>query len=331
MNAKTPPSHQPLKLGIVIPCHNESGNLHRLLEELHRYLADIDMEQEILLVDDGSTDDTWRTIESLAGQHEHIRGLRLSRNFGKEAAIAAGLEHVRGDAIILMDADLQHPPELIPRMLEIWQREEVDLVEAVKQHRGEEHPVKGLFSRSFYHLFRRLSGLEIDNASDFKLMSRRALESWRQLPERNLFFRGMSAWVGFSRATIPFSVPARQQGHSSWRARSLFQLAIKALTAYSSAPLHLVTLGALLFSLLTLVLGLQTLYNYFSGNAVSGFTTVILLILILGTFVLAGLSIIGEYLARIYDEIKQRPRYLIEADTGNLPEVSTRATSSTPG
>ncbi len=321
---KAPTARQKARmLSIVIPCHNEADNLPGLIDSLLRQLLDIDMKKEILLVDDGSTDPTWETITDLGLRHQTVRGLRLSRNFGKEAAIAAGLEHARGDAVILMDADLQHPPELVPRMVETWKNQRVELVEAVKAHRGEEPPAKGWFSRGFYYVFRKLSGFDIDNASDFKLLSRRALDAWRQMPERNLFFRGMSAWIGYPRATITFAVPPRRQGSSGWRTRSLLRLAVTALTAYSSAPLHLVTLASLIFGLFTVVLGLQTLYNYFSGNAVSGFTTVILLILMLGSFLLLGLSIIGEYIARIYDEIKKRPRYLIEADTAASQDFST--------
>lgn len=302
------------KLSIVIPCFNEEQNLRLVTDLVGRQLEQYPQSSEIVLVDDGSTDGSWALIQQLRHEDERIGGIRLSRNFGKEAAIAAGLTHAEGDLIILMDSDLQHPPELIPQMIEIWCHNDVEIVEAVKQSRGDEGSIKNIFSRLFYVLFNKMAELDLRNASDYKLLSRKALDAWSRLPERTLFFRGMSLWIGYPRAELPFSVDSRAAGKSGWGYGKLTQLAISALTAYASAPLRLVAFSGMLFSIFALVLGLHTLFNYFSGQAVSGFTTVILLLLLVGAAILFGLAVIGEYIGRIYEEIKQRPRYLI-ADT----------------
>ncbi len=305
------------KLSIIIPCFDEEQNIRLVTDPVARQLSQYPQSSEIILVDDGSSDCSWSLIQQLGACDERIKGIRLSRNFGKEAAIAAGLANAQGDLVILMDADLQHPSELIPRMIEVWQHNDVEIVEAVKQIRGDEGSIKNIFTHLFYMLFNNLAHLDLRNASDYKLMSRKALDSWSRLPERNLFFRGMSLWIGYPRAEIPFSVPQRLQGKSNWGYAKLTQLAVLALTAYSSAPLRLVALSGILFSIFALILGIHTLFNYFSGQAVSGFTTVILLLLLVGAAILFGLAVIGEYIARIYEEIKQRPRYLI-ADTSGL-------------
>ena len=302
------------KISIVIPCLNEEQNLRLVTGPIGQQLEQYPQSSEIVLVDDGSTDGSWALIQQLRHEDKRIRGIKLSRNFGKEAAVAAGLAHAEGDLVILMDSDLQHPPELIPKMIEIWRHNDVEIVDAVKQSRGDEGSIKNIFSRLFYVLFSKMADLDLRNASDYKLLSRKALDAWSRLPERNLFFRGMSLWIGYPRAEIPFSVAPRTVGRSGWGYGKLTQLAISALTAYSSAPLRLVALSGMLFSIFALILGLHTIFNYFSGQAVSGFTTVILLLLLVGAAILFGLAVIGEYIGRIYEEIKQRPRYLV-ADT----------------
>jgi len=303
-------------LSVVIPCFNEKANVLPVYEAVRKHTSELAGTVEIILIDDGSTDETWQEIERLSDQQAGVTGLKLSRNFGKEAAIAAGLSRSAGDIVVLMDADLQHPPALIPKMVHRWQQGGVEIVEAVKKSRGEESGWKKVSARVFYAVFGKLAELDITDACDFKLLSRKALDAWKALPERNLFFRGMSVWIGYPRAGIEFSVPGRVSGQSGWRLMKLGRLAISALTSYSSAPLRVVGLTGLLFGLFAIVLSVQTLGNYFSGRAVSGFTTVIILLLMVGAAILFGLAIIGEYIARIYDEIKARPRYLIEQISG---------------
>ncbi len=307
----------PELLSIVIPCFNEQGNIVPVTTAVHQHTEVVGGAVEILLVDDGSSDNTWLEIEKLAKEKTAVKGFKLSRNFGKEAALAAGLSEARGEIVVLMDADLQHPPELIPKLVERWRKGDVEIVEAVKQSRGEESRWKKISSKVFYTVFGKLAELDIRDASDYKLLSRKAVEAWKSLPERNLFFRGMSVWIGFPRAEVFYSVAGRVHGESAYGPLMLMKLAISAITSYSSAPLRLVGMTGILFGLFAMVLSIQTLANYFSGHAVSGFTTVIILLMLVGAAILFGLAIIGEYIARIFDEIKARPRYLVEKTTGD--------------
>ena len=295
-------------LSLVIPLYREAVHLADTLRQVLPVLDTLGRPYELVLVDDGSPDDTWRVIEAQCAAHPFIRGLRLSRNFGKEAALAAGLEHARGNPVVVMDGDLQHPPALLPKMLEAW-TQGAEVVEAVKVYSGS-HPGRTR-ANLFYRLFAALTGEDLQGASDFKLMDRRVLDAWRSLGERNLFFRGMHAWLGFRRVQLPFEVPERAGGHSGWSAWALLRLAITAVTSFSSAPLQLISLAGGAFALFALVLGVQTLYQKMSGHALDGFTTVILLLLVIGSVTMLGLGIIGSYIARIYDEVKARPRYII--------------------
>jgi glycosyltransferase involved in cell wall biosynthesis len=297
-------------LSVVIPLYREGVHLATTLPKIISVLDTIDVSYEVLLVDDGSPDTTWQVVSQQCATYSQVKGLRLSRNFGKEAALAAGLEQACGSAIVVMDGDLQHPPALIPQMLQHW-REGVEVVEAVKQHRGQESAASRARAKLFYSFFTKMTGFDLHGASDFKLMDRRVLDAWRQMGERNLFFRGMSAWLGFRRVQIPFNVEERVGGESGWSIIQLAKLALNAVTTFSSAPLYLLIATGLGFALFALVLGVQTLYQKLIGNAVDGFTTIILLLLILGTAVMLGLGLIGIYIARIYGEVKGRPRFVI--------------------
>ena len=298
-------------LSVVIPVFQEGAHLARVIDQVLSHAGATGVQFELILVDDGSRDDTWRVIENARAFHPELRAVRLTRNFGKEAAVSAGLEASRGRAVVVMDGDLQHPPELLPRMVALWQAGGVDLVEAVKEARGTEPFVNRIGSHLFYSILNALAHQELRNASDFKLMDRRVVEEWMRMGERSLFFRGMVAWLGFERVQVTFVVPDRIGGHSGWTFLKLLRLAVTAVTAFSATPLQFVTmLGSLFFTLAT-VLGAQTLYNWYIGNAVSGFTTVILLILIVGGVQMVCLGIFGAYIARIYEEVKGRPRYVV--------------------
>jgi len=301
----TPPT-----LSVVMPCLNEGTHLARTLATLGEVLDGLGVTYELVLVDDGSSDDTWEVLRRAAAR-PGVRAFRLSRRFGKELALAAGLEHARGAGVLVMDADLQHPPGLIPAMVQAWREERYDVVEAVKTKRAAEPIVTRLGARLFYPLFRRLSGFDLEGASDFKLIDRRVLEAWARMGERNVFFRGMSAWLGFRRKAIPFEVAARAGGKSGWSPLRLVRLAVTGVTSFSSAPIHLITAMGFLFLIFAVLLGLHTLYNKLYGGAETGFTTVIVLVLMVGSLILIGLGVIGLYVARIYDEVKGRPRYVI--------------------
>ena len=299
-------------LSLVIPLFGEEQKLEFVLDTIQTEIKKCKCDYELILVDDGSVDNTWAVIQNEAKGNEMIKALRLSRNFGKEAAICAGLEAAKGDAAILIDGDLQHPPSLIPEMVDLWHDGKGDIIEAVKKMRGKETVVKRIGALIFYYLFNKLSGSELGKSTDYKLLDRHVIDAWLKLGERNLFFRGMTAWLGFKHVQIEFVVNKRFNGDSKWSFFKLIRLAVTALTAFSSLPLHLVTILGFFFLIFAILLGLNTLSQKIAGIAVSGFTTVILLQLIIGSLLMICLGIIGEYIARVYQEIKGRPRYLIK-------------------
>lgn len=304
------------KVTVVIPVYNEELLISENVGVIAGFLSETGIDFTVLLVDDGSRDSTWQKLRELSRENDHVKALRLSRNFGKEAAICAGLEEADGDACIIMDSDLQHPPQLIPEMIRLWKDEGYDVVEGVKSSRGKESFVNKLGAGMFYSILSKLSGLDMQQASDFKLLDRKVVDAWKIMNERGTFFRGMSAWVGYNRKSLPFSVGTRTRGTSKWSLFNLFSLAIKAITSFSSFPLHIVTFIGMFFLLGALVLGIQTIYMKVSGMALSGFTTVILLLLIIGSALMISLGIIGSYIARIYDEVKFRPRYIVSEKAG---------------
>src|SRR3954451_1635047 len=299
-------------ISVVVPLYQEASNLQPFLSSVTSELAKTGYRYELVVIDDGSPDETWQIISEQAQADRHLRGFRLSRNFGKELALCAGLEHAQGDAVIVMDGDGQHPPSLIPDMVRLWQSSGADIVEAVKRKRGRESLSSKFGAQLFYFILNRLSGFDFKGASDFKLMNRKAVDAWREMNERNVFFRGMTVSMGFNTVQIPFEVVPRSAGQSAWSILKRVKLALVGITAFSSFPLHLVTFAGVVFLGISVLLGLQTLYLKLAGRAVSGFATVILLQLIVGSLLMISLGIIGEYLARIYEEVKGRPRYLVK-------------------
>jgi len=299
-------------LSVVIPLYSEGAGLGPLLEAVRERMQEIGERWELVLVDDGSTDDTWARIREASEGMPNLGAVRLSRNFGKEAAICAGLEVATGEAVIVMDGDLQHPPELLPLMVRRWRETGCDVVEAVKTAHRRDAFSGRLLSRFFYASMRLFSGFDLKGASDFKLVTRRVVDAWLRLGERNLFFRGMIAWLGFHHEEIAFEVPRKPRRRSRWSTRRLFHLGTTGITAFSSAPLRAASLLGVLFLLFALGLGAHTLWMKLAGHAVEGFTTVIILQLFIGSLLMLFLGIIGEYIARIYEEVKGRPRYLVQ-------------------
>ena len=220
---------------VVMPVYNEGDFIYANVMRVDGILQAAGIEHQFLLVDDGSRDQTWQEMCRLAEDHDQVSLLRLSRNFGKEAALCAGLENAGGDAVVVMDADLQHPPENIPEMVRLWREEGYDVVEGVKEDRGKESLGSRLAAMLFYRTFRKTTGIDIGVASDFKLLDRSAVEAWRELPERNTFFRGLSAWVGFRRYSLPFKVAPRAGGETKWTMKGLIKLAVNSITAYTAA------------------------------------------------------------------------------------------------
>src|SRR5438552_3573414 len=284
-------------ISVVIPLYNEGSHLRELLADLKRPLQDVGCRFEVVLVDDGSFDDTWTKVKDEARIWPDLRAIRLSRNFGKELALCAGLERARGDAVVVMDGDGQHPPSLLPVMVEKWRTSGADIVQAVKTKRGSESLTSKLGALLFYLILNKLSGFELKGASDFKLMNRKVADTWLAMRERNVFFRGMTAWMGFTTVQIPFEVVARRTGKSGWSYFKRSKLALIGITTFSSFPLHLVTFAGVIFFIFAVGLGIQTLYLKLAGRAFNGFATVILLELIIGSLLMISLGIIGEYLA----------------------------------
>jgi dolichol-phosphate mannosyltransferase len=311
---KVIPSFGPRRLSIIVPAFQEADGLAANLCVIAAAVRETSLPFDLIVVDDGSMDGTWAGLQALAGQLPELVAVRLSRNFGKEAAICAGLDRADGDACIVLDADLQHPPSLIPEMVQLWRDERWDVVEAVKKRRGAESRMQRWMTRAFYGIWARLTGQDLRNASDFKLLDRRVVAEWQRLGERVTFFRGLVSWLGFRRTHVFFDVPARETGRSAWSFASLGALAVRAVTSFSALPLQMVTgLGAAML-VLAAVLGVQSVRLWLRGDALPGFTTVILLQLIIGGFLMVSLGIIGTYISRIYDEVKARPRYVVSEE-----------------
>jgi len=298
-------------ISLVVPLYKEAAYLRAFLSNATAELDKTGFAYELVVVDDGSPDDTWNVLSDEATKISNLRALRLSRNFGKELALCAGLEHARGDAVIIMDGDGQHPPSLLPEIVRLWRTTGADIVEAVKTKRGPESFSGRMGALLFYVMLNKLAGVNLKGVSDFKLMSRKAVNAWLEMPERNVFFRGMTAWLGFTHVQVPFEVPGRAEGSTGWSFPTRLKLALTGISAFSSLPLQFVTIAGLLFFTFSIFFGLYTLILQLAGRSVSGFATVILLLLIIGSLLMLSLGIIGEYLARIYEEVKRRPRYFI--------------------
>lgn len=307
----------PLELSIVIPVFNEAEILEESVGIVLGHASALGVPFELILVDDGSRDATWEIVQRLVAAQDRVRGAKLSRNFGKERAICAGLELARGRAVVVMDGDLQHPPEQLAPMLAQWREGKADIVRAVKLHRGKESRVYRWMSRLFYAAMAFLSGYDLEGASDFVLLDRKVVRVITGMSEQFPFFRGTVAWLGYRQAEVPFSVPDRLGGASRWSARSLVGYALSNMLAFSALPLRLVNYIGGGFLVLAVALGALTLYRWFSGSALEGFTTVIILLLVVGGAILVGLGIVGEYVGKIHEEVKRRPRYLIAEEVGS--------------
>jgi glycosyltransferase involved in cell wall biosynthesis len=304
-------TERPPLISLVVPLYREAANLRAFLSGVTTELGKTGCRFELIIVDDGSPDETWQILSDDARTIPNLHGLRLSRNFGKELALCAGLERARGDAVIVMDGDGQHPPALLPEMIRLWRTTGADIVEAVKTKRGPESFSGRTGALLFYVVLNKLAGVNLKGVSDFKLMNRKAVDAWQQMRERNVFFRGMTAWLGFTHVQIPFEVPHRAAGATGWSFAKRMKLALTGISAFSSLPLQFVTIAGLLFFGFSVLFGIYTLVLQLTGRSVSGFATVILLLLIIGSLLMLSLGIIGEYLARIYEEVKGRPRYVV--------------------
>ncbi|PWK88485.1 glycosyltransferase family 2 protein [Fulvimonas soli] len=301
------------QLTVVVPAYNEAAVLEDFHARLAAVLDGLGLDCAVLYVDDGSGDATWAVIGSLLARDARAGALRLSRNFGKEAALTAGLDHVREGAAVVIDADLQDPPELIPELVAQW-RAGYDVVYATRSARAGEGVFKRLTAAAFYRAMEKLSDTAVPrDTGDFRLLSRRALDALAQLRERQRFMKGLFAWIGYRQTAVRYLREPRQAGRSKWNYWRLTQLAIEGITSFSTAPLRLATWVGLGSSLLAFLYGLWVLGKaLLYGDPVRGYPTLMLVILFLGGVQLLALGVIGEYLGRNYAESKRRPLYFVE-------------------
>lgn len=303
-------------LSVVIPSYNEEENIENTANVIGGILAGEGISYELVFVSDGSKDNTFSIVEALSEKDERIRGIQFSRNFGKEAAIFAGLSESSGDCVAVIDCDLQHPPGTLVEMYRLWE-EGYEVIEGIKSSRGKENIFYKMFAGIFYGIMSSLMKIDMNATSDFKLLDRKAVDALLSLNESNTFFRALSFWVGFRSTSVEYDVQQRTKGKSKWSLGGLVRYAVTNTTSFTTAPLRVVALVGFLMVIFSVILGIQTLVNYFLGIAVEGFTTVILLLLLIGGGIMVSLGIIGHYLGRIYEEVKGRPRYIIRNRAGS--------------
>lgn len=304
-------------ISLVIPSFNEEENIDNTVKTLKAILDPEDFDYELVFVNDGSSDKTFDKILEASEQDERVKGISFSRNFGKEAAIFAGLSAAEGDACVVIDCDLQHPPTLIHEMVMKW-REGYEVVEGVKSSRGRESFFHRMCAGLFYRIMSRLIKIDMRSTSDYKLIDRKVVNVLLSLNERNTFFRALTFWVGFKSTKLEYDVEERKFGSTKWSFMSLMRYAINNATSFSTLPLQIVTFLGVISIFGSVILGIQTLVKYFMGKAQEGFPTVILLELLIGGFIMLSLGIIGHYLARIYEEVKGRPKYIVREHTKNI-------------
>lgn len=307
-------------LSIVIPAYNEQDMLPITYETIARVMNENSIPFEIVFVDDGSKDLTYERITELSQKYKTVRGISFSRNFGKESAIFAGLREAKGDCVVVMDCDLQHPAETVPEMYALWQAG-YEVVEGIKSNRGKESAIHRGFAKLFYSIISSLSDIDMKDTSDFKLLDRIAVDTLVDMPERAPFFRGMSQWIGFKAIKISYEVAERTVGESKWSLSMLIKYAVHNISTFSAKPMSLVTWLGVIFIIGGLLTAIEALCTYFTGEAAAGFTTVICLMFISVGFIMISLGIIGYYISQIYDEIKARPRYIIRKKCGDEDEV----------
>jgi dolichol-phosphate mannosyltransferase len=309
-------------VSVVAPMHDEAATVAPFYERVARALDGHDW--ELVVVDDGSRDATRAELERCAAEDRRVRVIGLSRSFGHQAALTAGLDHARGDAVVMLDGDLQDPPEVIPAMLERW-RDGADVVYAVREQRAGETPFKLVTARWFYRLFRRLTDVDlVPDSGDFRLMDRRALDALLALPERNRFLRGMTVWVGFTQTAVPFAREPRSAGRTKYTLSRMLRFAFDAITSFSNRPLQWATMLGFVFSLIAFLCIPLTIAARYANIYERGVPSTIVVVLLLGGIQLITVGIIGEYVGRIYDEVKHRPLYVVR-DSVNIEEPGEAA------
>ena len=298
-------------ISIIIPAYNEEKCIKHAYDAIQALLSENNIEGEFIFVDDGSKDQTYKMITELSKEKANVVGLHFSRNFGKESAISAGLSAVSGECAVVIDCDLQHPPEKIIEMYRLWE-DGYEIVEGIKKERGQEKKMHSLGAKLFYSVISRMAGFDMANSSDFKLLDRKVVDVLNKMPERG-FFRAISYWVGYNKATVEYDVKERVEGESKWSTRGLVKYAISNISSYSTAPMQTVTVLGVIMLIISVIFGIWALIDKIVGRALEGMTTVIIITIFIGSIIMISLGIIGYYIARIYEEIKGRPKYIISS------------------
>jgi glycosyltransferase involved in cell wall biosynthesis len=305
------------ELSIILPLHNESAGVRQLFRRIYPVLGSLNLSYEIICVDDGSSDNTFEVLQHEREYDQRVKLVRLARNFGKETALTCGLHLATGNAAITMDSDLQHPPEIIPELVQKW-RDGFQMIYATRANRKTDSAARRMFSRAFYAVFRTIADIQIpDGAGDFCLLDRQVINAINALPERNRFMKGLTAWVGFKQGTVPFEVGTRDSGATHWSFFRLIRFAFDGLSAFSTLPLRIwtwcgvaVSLGAMAYAVYLII------DTIFYGIDVPGYASTMVGILFLGGLQLLSLGVMGEYMARIFTEVKARPLYFVADRVG---------------
>ena len=302
-------------LSVIIPAYNEEQMIPITAKTISGLLQANKIEHELLFIDDGSKDSTWNQIGTISTEYDVVRGIHFSRNFGKEAAIMAGITEAHGDCCVVIDCDLQHPPEKIIEMYRLWE-DGYEIIEGVKNSRGKEGKLHAAAAHSFYTLISSATGFDMSSASDFKLLDKKAVNTLIGMREKNAFFRALSSWIGYKTTKVSFDVQERTAGESKWSTSALIKYAIRNITSFSTAPMQSVTMLGILMLITAVVFSGISLVQYFRGTALGGFTTVIILQLFSSSIIMISIGIIGYYIARIFEEVKNRPIYIISETCG---------------
>ncbi len=321
-----PENSRRLKLiSIVAPAYNEEENLIPLYERIKAVMEKIGRDFELIIVENGSIDRSLQILKDIHKKDSRVHYLSLTRNFGHQGALIAGIEYSRGDVVISMDADLQHPPEVIPEMIRLWENG-YDLIYTTKRSQKDQLLIRKILNRFFYLLMNRLSGIELHGESDFRLMDRTVVSVFCSLPERNKFLRGLTAWIGFRQIGIEYDVAPRIAGFSKFKFIHLIELAIDGIFAFSITPLRIFTIIGLMISTSSFIYGIYIsvlkIYERITSNynwAPPGWVTLAFVMLFFGGIQLIGIGLLGEYLGRVYDEVKRRPVYIVREGTLKMP------------
>ena len=305
-----------IELSVVIPVFNEEESVPEIYRRLAEVLPRTVASHEIVFVDDGSRDRSWELVKQIAARDPRVKGVSFSRNFGHQMAFTAGLDHVAGDAVVIMDADLQDPPELLPELVARW-REGYDVAYAVRAKRAGETVFKLATAATFYRLLRRITNVDIPvDTGDFRLMSRKAVEAFRRLPEHHRFTRGMVAWLGFRQIGVPYNRAPRHAGETKYPLKKMLRLASDGITSFSYLPLQIASWLGLAVSAVALAAFLAVLIAKAAGSALAWSWVAIAGLALLGGVQLIAIGLLGEYLGRVFDEVRGRPLYLVREKVG---------------